>query len=48
LYRWRLAVAKDGSMYMSNLGIIQGSGDPNVPSGLSGQVIRVSDTVSAG
>jgi hypothetical protein len=41
-----IAVAKDGSVYASNFGIIPASGGP-IP-GVSGQVVRVSDPAPAG
>lgn len=44
-----MAVAKDGSVYLTNWSVIQGQNDPNVPpgSGISGEVVRVSDTSPA-
>jgi hypothetical protein len=41
-----IAVAKDGSVYASNFGVIPASGGP-IP-GISGQVVRVSDPAPAG
>ena len=41
-----MTVAKDGSVYASNFGVIPASGGP-IP-GISGQVVRVSDPSPAG
>jgi len=41
-----MAVAKDGSIYASNFGILPASGGP-IP-GLSGEVVRISDPTPAG
>ena len=42
-----IAVAADGSIYVSNLGVVQGSGDPDLPPGFSGEIVRVADPVPA-
>jgi len=42
-----LAVAKDGSIYVTDWSVLQGKNDPNVPPGLTlgGDVVRISDNV---
>jgi hypothetical protein len=44
-----MAVAKDGSIYVSNWGILQGHNDPNLPPGtpIGGEVVRVASTSPA-
>ncbi len=44
-----IAVAADGSVYATNLTVLQGSNDPNLPPGvnLGGEVVRIADDTPA-
>jgi hypothetical protein len=47
LFPGGLAVAKDGSVYVTNFSIFQGANDPSAPPGVGGEIVRVSDNSPA-
>jgi hypothetical protein len=42
-----MAVASDGSIYVSNWGVLQGHNDPGAPPGIGGEIVRVANSAPA-